>query len=270
MVVGRHVSSLQFLDVLLGDRPALAPGENMYQRMLADNPDEVLDKAEALLAERSLLEYYDTVMLRGLTLAAQDEARGLLTREKATRMTHAMLQVIDDLSEHVDRDGAREAVVSGAAVAAGAVACISGAGPFDDAVSAMLCQLLMRAGVRARRISHDEVSRDRIAALDLGGVSVIALSYLDMTGSLSPLRYLVRRLRQRAPSAAVVVGLWPVAEAAGNAGGNGDAGRRDAVGADAYVGSLREALAIVAGKLGAGSVPTTLPVEVLPAKQVHP
>jgi hypothetical protein len=34
VVLGRHVDRLEFLDVLLGDRPALTPIENFY-RMLA-------------------------------------------------------------------------------------------------------------------------------------------------------------------------------------------------------------------------------------------
>jgi predicted PurR-regulated permease PerM len=32
VVVGRHVKRLEFLDVLLGDRPALTPVESLYQR----------------------------------------------------------------------------------------------------------------------------------------------------------------------------------------------------------------------------------------------
>jgi hypothetical protein len=57
-----------------------------------------------------------------------------------------------------------------------------------------------------------------------------------MTGSSSHLRFLVRRLRQHAAGTAVVVGLWP--------GGDADAEslRREAIGADVYVSSLREAL----------------------------
>jgi predicted PurR-regulated permease PerM len=45
VVLGRHVDHLQFLDVLLGDRPALAPEESFYQRMLADDPDEAAHQA---------------------------------------------------------------------------------------------------------------------------------------------------------------------------------------------------------------------------------
>ena len=51
VVMGRHVESLKFLDVMFGDRPALSPPEIFYQRMLAGDPAEALDKAEEFLKE---------------------------------------------------------------------------------------------------------------------------------------------------------------------------------------------------------------------------
>src|SRR4051812_41678070 len=39
-VLGRHVERLEFLDVILGDQPALTPEQNFFQRMLAGDPDE--------------------------------------------------------------------------------------------------------------------------------------------------------------------------------------------------------------------------------------
>ena len=47
VVVGRHVDQLKFLDILLGDSPALAPEEGFYQRVLAGDPDEAALQAES-------------------------------------------------------------------------------------------------------------------------------------------------------------------------------------------------------------------------------
>ena len=76
VVMGRHVKSLEFFDVLLGDRPALTPVESFYQRILAGNPDEALAQAELFLADRPLVDYYDGVVLQGLKLAVEDQAQG--------------------------------------------------------------------------------------------------------------------------------------------------------------------------------------------------
>ncbi len=78
VVLGRHVERLEFIDILFGDRPALSPPEIFYQRILANDPAEAIDKAEAFLKERSLSEYYEEVALRGLRLAQNDLKRELL------------------------------------------------------------------------------------------------------------------------------------------------------------------------------------------------
>src|SRR6202022_3347921 len=49
VVVGRHVDRLQFLDVLLGNEPALTPPQLVYQRMLAGDPIEASQQAQTFL-----------------------------------------------------------------------------------------------------------------------------------------------------------------------------------------------------------------------------
>jgi predicted PurR-regulated permease PerM len=100
VVLGRHVHRLEFLDVMLGDRPALSPPESFYQRMLAGDPDEVFDQAELLLKERSLTSYYDEVALKGLQLAAADAARGALSPVHLARIKEAITELIADLEDH--------------------------------------------------------------------------------------------------------------------------------------------------------------------------
>src|ERR1700720_3640013 len=98
----RHVEHLQFLEVLLGDQPALAPEESFYQRMLADDPDEAAHQAEAFLKDKPLSVYYDEVAIRGLALAQHDVNRGALDHAHRVRIKEAVEWVIDDLSDHDD------------------------------------------------------------------------------------------------------------------------------------------------------------------------
>ena len=243
VVMGRHVRSLEFFDVLLGDRPPLSPVDTFYQRILADNPDDALARAESLLGDRSLLDYYDSVVLPALKLAAADEANGKLTRERSAEMSRSMLAVIDELCEHVDIEPAVDrgpvdrGPVDRAAARSRIVACVAGRGPFDDTVSAMLAQLLEQRGVGSRRVPHQAVSRDAITDLDVAGVDAFVVSYLELAGTPTRLRSLVKRLRARAPGARIVVGLWPEGDATLS-----DAAARQVLGADARVGSLRAAI----------------------------
>ena len=80
VVLGRHVEHLEFLDVLLGDRAALTPVENFYQRILAGDPDEARDHAEVLLKERPLIAYYDDVALKGLAARRHGRAARSVAR----------------------------------------------------------------------------------------------------------------------------------------------------------------------------------------------
>ena len=102
VVLGRHVEHLEFLDVLLGDRPALTPVENFYQRILAGDPDEARDHAELILKERPLIAYYDDVALKGLQLAATDAQRGVLQGEALETIKTSVQDLVDDLGKAHD------------------------------------------------------------------------------------------------------------------------------------------------------------------------
>jgi len=267
VVLGRHVESLEFFDILLGDRPPLTPVENFYQRMLAGDPDEVRDLAEAILKERSLSSYYDEVALKGLQLAANDFRRGVVTPSQLENIRASSRSLVEDFEDHPDveptgekkavnpnetptlaeRDHPKNEAVPGQAPPREAlpeawrgeapVLCIAGRGPLDEASSAMLAQLLRKHGLGARIVSHEAVSRDRIRELDLSGVAMVCISYLDISGNPAHLRYLLERLKRRAPDMPVLVGLWPVGEKVLT-----DAAIGRQVGADVYVSSLRDAV----------------------------
>jgi predicted PurR-regulated permease PerM len=265
VVLGRHVERLEFLDVILGDRPALTPVESFYQRMLAGDPDEARDQAEVLLRDRPLSSYYDEVALKGLQLAANDAARGVLTEVQMMKIKTSMEDLIDDLDEYDDQEPeTKEAAETAATIPSRSeqdvprhpapgkvpeealppawrgpapVLCIAGRGPLDEAAAAMLSQLLVKNGLKARVLRHEAASRLRIASLDPEGVAMVCICYLEVGGTPSHLRYMLRRLRQRLPAARLLVGLWPKEQAILT-----DDRLRAAVGADVYTSSLREAV----------------------------
>jgi predicted PurR-regulated permease PerM len=266
VVLGRYVERLAFLDILLGDRPALTPVESFYQRILAGDADEALDHAERLLKERSLSSYYDEVILKGLQLAANDTERGVLRPQQLQRIRGTVSGLVIELSEHDDAEPAAKAATELAgtsgekeprpapppvktaavpsALAAGwqgetPVLCLAGNGPLDEAASAMLQQLLEKHGIGARVSDYRAASREAIGMLDVNGVAMVCVSYLDIAGTPSHLRYLMRRLRQRLPQALILIGLWTADDAVLT-----DKQLRAAIGADFYTTSLREAVNI--------------------------
>ena len=265
VVLGRHVERLEFLDVLLGDRPALTPSENLYQRMLAGDPDEALESAEQLLKERSLTSYYDEVAMGALRLARSDAARGVLSGVQLERVTDVLKALVNDLSGHDDVEPAprdtgdepiappdtEKPVVRAPAAAPdtysaalpdewkadGAVICVAGRGPLDEGAATILAQLLRKHGLGTRVVSHDAVSRSEILGLDVADVQMVCVTYLEIDSTPAHLRYLLRRLRQRLPDIPVLVGFWAPDTAVLK-----DEALRASVGADGYVLDLREAV----------------------------
>ena len=266
VVLGRHVDRLEFLDVILGDRPALSPTESFYQRMLASDPDEVQDQAELLLRTRALSAYYDDIALGGLKLAARDALRGGLNTPQLLRIRDSVQELVEELDEYDDKkpDPAKPAAKPLAVapleqpdnaapkegqapepepaeqgLGSGAILCVAGASPLDEAVCSMLAQLLGKHGLSAKRLAGDRSSRPAIATLDPAGIAVVCISALETNGSIARLRLLVRRLRRRLPHAQILIGLWPRDEEA--------ASTEDVVaevGADRCVVSLAQAVRV--------------------------
>lgn len=266
VVLGRHVQQLEFLDVLMGNRPALTPVESFYQRILANDPDQALEYAEGLLKDRSLSTYYDEVAIQGLRRAATDAERGVLGAVLLTRIQSAVDRLVEELdvfddeapmsgqprsdviagvealetndepepaeSARIDPEGGE---LAGAWSGPQPVLCVAGSGPFDPAVTDMMVQLLAKNGLGARAASFEDLSREAIGSLDPSGLVLVCICYLDVSVSPSQLRYLVRRLRQAIPLTPVLVGLWP-----GEDAGMSEDRLRAAVGAEHYMGSLRE------------------------------
>ncbi len=269
VTLGRHVDRLEFLDVLLGDTPALTPTEGFYQRILTGDVDEMQDEAERTLKHRSLSTYYDEVALKGLQLAANDSRRGVLSHGQLDRVKDTIKVLVQGLAVHDDVQPkqkprqpddsalapapARRALPNnpspdGAAPATAdlppawrgraPVLCIAGRGPLDEAASTMLVQLLGKHGLAARLAPYEAASRDRVETLDVEGVAMVCISYLDISGSPAHLRYLLQRLRRRLPQGTpILVGLWPAEDAALT-----DKTTQSGIGADYFASSLRDAV----------------------------
>ncbi|WP_439371548.1 AI-2E family transporter [Bradyrhizobium sp. DASA03120] len=233
VVLGRHVERLEFLDIMFGDRPALAPPEIFYQRMLAGDPTEAAEKAEEFLKERSLASYYDEVALRGLQLAQADAQRNALDQERLTKIRDAVSELVSDLADQAERPPAKgeptmdveasSAVESVAENAANEempfvrkedlppewqgehpVLCVAGRSLVDEAAAIMLGQLSTEHGLAARVEGASSLTSSNVFRLDTTGVMIVCVVYLDIS-SQAHMRYSVRRLRRKLPKATIIL-----------------------------------------------------------------
>jgi predicted PurR-regulated permease PerM len=205
VVLGRHIEQLEFLQILLGDRPALTKSETFYQRVLGGDTDDLQEQAEEALKKASLSAYYDEVAMPGLELAARDLARGVLTDQQLQRIVETVAALVAEIGSQPDEQAERETSTTHA----GTIRCVVGRSELDFAAATLLAHLLSRKGCRAEVVANPAVSRGSIGTFGTEGVSALVVCYVDFSGASAPLRFLLRRLRQRLPEANLFMAVWP-------------------------------------------------------------
>jgi predicted PurR-regulated permease PerM len=264
VVLGRHIDRLKFLEIMFGDEPPLTPAELIYQRMLAGDPVEAAEQAEAFLKDKPLAAYYDEILLEGLRLAQADSERGLLDEERMRRIRNAVAEIVDDLADHADRPeidetaqapdsplaGLEKSAAEGVDESSGPqapatkpVLCIPGPSLLDEAAATMVVHLLERKGIGARAEDAQALSMSRMFSWETTDVALICLCYVEHA-TPAQIRYAIRRVRRRIPDVAVVVALFGDAE---------DFGKADDPGAEFVPRSLRNVVARIEATITAGA-----------------
>ena len=100
VVLARHVDRLQFIDVMLGDQPALTPQQAAYQRMLTGDPIDAIEQARSFLKEGSVEAYYEEIVLGALRLATADAALGRLDDKRLENIYQTVSEIVEDLGSH--------------------------------------------------------------------------------------------------------------------------------------------------------------------------
>jgi predicted PurR-regulated permease PerM len=232
VVLGRHVERLAFLDVLLGDAPALTPVESFYQRLLAADSSEVAEQAEEFIKERPLADYFDEVALEALLMAQADVRRGALDAGRQVKIRETIDELVEDLQDDGSDPGraaeGEERPAERDQASQMSVICIGGRTPLDEAAGALFAHLLRSEERIAPRVEPaSALTPAGLLRLDAAEANVICLSYLDSEAGHAQVRYGVRRVRRRFPHAVILTCFWTVDEAPGRAQQLCDAAKAD-------------------------------------------
>jgi predicted PurR-regulated permease PerM len=208
VVLARHVERLQFIDVMLGDQPALTPQQMAYQRMLTGDPIEAIEQARSFLKEGSVQDYYEQILLGALRLAQADATLGRLDDARLENIHQTVLEIIEDLASlraanvvAVGQAKSRTGNVTNmeARKLGQSVFCIPGLGRLDDCAALIVADVLKRDGIVARTTGAR-------TALEGDDAETICVCFLeDVTEARTD--FTRRKLSRQAPSAKVVVCL---------------------------------------------------------------
>jgi predicted PurR-regulated permease PerM len=254
VVLGRHVHSLEFFDVLLGNRPALSDAEGFYHRMLARDPIEAIEQAKTYTVTHSLANYCDEVVRPALMLAQRDSERGILEEDKKIHMRETVESLSADIA-HEHWLACSETAASTMApdaklpiVDAGQLAptwqstkpllVIGAHTELDQAAATMFATLVEMHGIPTRVERAEMLAACNIADLDLSDVALMCVSSMDMK-TPAHIRFAARRLKSRAPHAELLLGLWSATD------DKVGAELKDAVGARDFARTFHQAAAII-------------------------
>jgi predicted PurR-regulated permease PerM len=202
VVMGKYVPQLEFLEVLLGDEPALEPYQQLYQRLLTSNRDEADMLLEGAMRQHSLREVCDLAIVPAMRLLEADFARGALKPARRRAVLDQIQGWVDELLEALQRADGRGAL----SWQSPSVLCVPAEGQGDAIVAKLLAAVLLNRGTSARVAALDRLEEE-IAACASAGLHAVVVSALP-PDAIPPARAAVKRIRAREEGLPVIVGLW--------------------------------------------------------------
>ena len=258
VVAGHHIRSLHFLEIILGEIPALTLPENLYQRALAGDDQEILAAARRFLRGKPLTAYCDSVLVPAFHLAISDFAEREITQAEQVKVNNTIASVLIGLDGRRSRwrPTPRISVLEGTTAArklrdqrerqmgqwqgpldvpAGTVVLAIGAGSLVDELAAeVLVRVLRGQNLDGRHLALADLEAAPSDAARTDAVAAVCLVSLVPLGQqilLPPMA----SFRERFPNAKVLFLQLP------DPFGAPLRGPQDVIGADHVVHSYREA-----------------------------
>ena len=193
VVLARHVDQLQFIDIMLGDKPALTPQQAAYQRMLTGDPIEAIEQARAYLKDGgTVINYYEDILTGALKLAQADAEQGRLDDVRFENIFKTVSDLVEDLAEHGSASDVKvkghssheRNVVSLATADFGKpVFCVPGLGRLDDCAVLVVADALRREGINARVTgAQTAIENDEASSICLCYIENVSEARLDYAG----------------------------------------------------------------------------------------
>lgn len=206
VVMGSHIPSLEFLSVLLGDKPRIPQWACFYQRLLAHDGREAAEILETAASETTLENAYGAVLVPALILCEEDRLHGSLEAATVRYIRRSARALIQDLGYRENSEAAQPRMAPDAPQQPLRLLCIPLHDETDEFAATMLAQCAQGKGITA----HDQPVRhveEVLRAVATHGPDVIFLCGLPPVGITRSQR-LYRALRLRYPQLPILIGIW--------------------------------------------------------------
>ena len=218
VVLGKNIPQLGFLNLLLGDVPALRANVGIYQRLMLGEAHEAARLVVQRMKAAPPEEVYDELLVPALNYAKRDVQRDHLTEEDQqlvlAGMRHTLL-VTDELLQTTSASlkeprGLTPDVGHAISSSANKPARILGCPSEDDTDCEgleMLRQLLDPAHWDLEVTALETLTSELAARIADDPPAIVCIASLP-PGGLSHARYLCKRLRDASPDIEIIVGRW--------------------------------------------------------------
>jgi methylmalonyl-CoA mutase cobalamin-binding subunit len=214
VVMGKYVPQLEFLNILLGDEPALEPSVRVYQRLISLDQEEAGDLVQEYVRKMPLEELYDVVLLPALSMAKWDHHRDNLDDDRHAFVLQGIREIVDELGElrraAPPADAQTPASIGHINLPKGSVVnvvCLPAHDEADEIAALMFAQLLEFRGYSVTTITTDQLASEMIATVERLKADAVCVSALP-PAAVTHARYLRKRLRAKFPDIGMVAGLW--------------------------------------------------------------
>lgn len=191
VVVGRHLPQLRFLEMLLGSEPVLSPEERLYQRMLKGDTADAITLTNTFIKEHDRSRYLHDVMIPALRLANDELEDRVDALPQRRQLVQSFETVLDELGE-IDWPEQSDILL------------IGGKTEIDECAAELVALALHDDGIPSRVLPPLAVRQEAIGRLDLEGVDVVVLVYMD-SEIRAQARYVSRRISRMAPGVKILV-----------------------------------------------------------------
>jgi hypothetical protein len=213
-MLGRYVPQLEFVAVLLGDKPALEMNVSFFQRLLARDQDE----AEDLILERLKADpqdqVFDSMLVPALRSTRDSRNRGEIAGIDEQAILQSIREITLDIgdilagsgepgAEHRDHESSTPSPHDRAAVIFGCPA----RDDVDFAGLEMLEKLLDADRWRMKLIASQTLTSELLEMVAHEKPDVICIAAI-LPGGRAHTRYLCKRLHARFPDLRIIVGRW--------------------------------------------------------------
>jgi hypothetical protein len=220
VVIGRHVPSLEFLTVMLGDKPAMPAWMCFYQRLLVHDQHEAAEILESSLKQKPLEEVYDSVLIPALVPAEDERQHSDLEDSTVRFIRHTAREFVEELGFSQNRGAEIEQFESLTPALPGNghsmnVICVPVRDENDELAALMAAQVLDGGSIRALPMAAagvDELARSAAAEKP----DLAFLCALPPVGLVRCHR-VYRSLRARNPRLRIMIGIWNYPENADDA-----------------------------------------------------